>query len=267
MIVRYLSVRELFQIAHVGRKGCIVLLRAYLDESDHSDGPVCAVAGFVGDEDRWTAFDSEWLKAIHPKASLHLKKLHLGSKTAQKRRQLLERAGAVPHSCDLMAVGTTVFRQDYLEFVKGNDWEGALDPYMACFQFNLAGMMEGLGRDQRLHVFLEEQPKYHDRINAFYEQVFRYRRTDPRLVGLTFLGKDQALGFQAADYLAYHLAKDNADPNSQKAILTRPIKGQSGIGKRLRTDDIARIAHRMRITYHDLEVEQLALHKGSMCGD
>ena len=266
MLFRRLSVRELFQIAHVGR-GCIVLLRAYLDESDHSDGPVCALAGFVADEERWTAFEGEWLKAIHPKTSLHIKDLRLGSKKAWRHRKLLERAGAVPHRCDLVAIGTTMFRHDYIEFVRGTDWENAFDPYMACFQFTLAEMMAGLGQGQLLHVFLEEQPKYHGRINAFYEQVFKFRRYDPRLVGLTFLAKDQATGFQAADYLAYHLTKDNAGPESQKAILTKPIKGQRGLGKRLRSDDIARVAHAMRIAFHDLEVEELALHKGSTCGD
>lgn len=244
-----------------------MLLRAYLDESDHSGGPVCAVAGFIGGNDQWAAFDGEWLKAIHPKTSLHLKKLHLGSKAALKRREFLERVGAVPHSCGLVAVGTTMFRQDYLDFVKGNDWEEALDPYMACFQFNLAVMMDGLGQNQRLHIFLEDQRQFRGRIDALYEQVFKYRQTDPRLVGVSFLGKGQAIGFQAADYLAYHLAKDNADPNSQKAILTRPIKGQSGIGKRLGSENIARLAHVMRILYRDLEAEERALHKGSVCGD
>jgi hypothetical protein len=263
-----LSVRELFQIAHVGRSGRIVLLRVYLDESGHSDGPVCAVAGFAGDEERWTAFDSEWLKAIHPKTSLHMKDLRLGWNRASSRfGKLLERAGAVPHRCDLLAVGTTVFRRDYEEFVKGADWEDVFDPYMACFQFLLSEMLEGLGRDQLLHVFLEEQPKYLIRINALYEQVFNLRKQDQRLVGLTFLGKDQAVGFQAADYLAYHLAKDNTDPESQQAILTRPIKGQRGLGKRLHRENIARAAHAIRIAHRDIEADALALHKGSVCGD
>ena len=228
-----------------------MLLKAYLDESGHSDGPVCALAGFAGDEERWTAFESEWLKAIHPRRSLHIKDLRLGSKP-ERYRKLLERAGAVPHRCDLLAIGTTMFRRDYVEFVQGTDLEVVMDPYMACFQLTLAEMLDGLGQDQKLHVFLEEHQKYRSRIDALYEQVFRLRRHDPRLAGLTFLRKGQALGFQAADYLAYHLTKDNADPESQKAVLTRPIKGRRGMGKRLRRDDIARVAHAIRISLHDL---------------
>jgi len=266
MTVRYLSAAESFQIAHLGRKGCIVLVKAYLDESDHSDGPVCAMAGFAGDEDRWTAFESDWLKAIHPRKSLHMKRLRLASKP-ERYRALLARAGAVPHRCDLVAIGTTTFRSDFIEFVQGTDLEDVFDPYMVCFQHTVAAMLEGLGRDQRLHVFLEEQPKYRYRVNAFYAEVFGIRKHDSRLVGLTLLGKDQAIGFQAADYLAYHLAKDNADPESPKAILTRPIKGQRGLGRRLKRDDIARAAHSARISLHDLKLEELALHKGSVCGD
>ena len=240
-----MAAAELFQIAHVGAKGSMVLLKAYVDESDHSDGPVCAMAGFAGDEDRWKAFESDWLRAIHPRKSLHMKSLRLASKP-ERYRALLARAGAVPHRCDLLAIGTTTFRSDYIEFVQGTDLEDVLDPYMVCFQYTVAEMLDALGRDQLLHVFLEEQPKYRGRIDAFYEQVFKLRKHDPRLVGLTLLGKDQAIGFQAADYLAYHLAKDNADSRSQKAILTRPIKGQRGIGKRLKREDVARVFHSTR---------------------
>lgn len=239
-----------------------MLVKAYLDERDHSDGPVCAMAGFAGVEDQWTAFESDWLKAIHPRGALHMKSLRLASKP-ERYRAMLARAGAVPHRCGLVAIGTTAFRNDYIELVQGTDLEAVLDPYMVCFQYTVAEMLSALGRNQRLQVFLEEQTKYRDRVNAFYAQVFRMRKHDPRLVGMTLLGKDEAIGFQAPDYLAYHLAKDNADSESQKAILTRPIKGQRG----LQRDDIERVFHSTRISLHDLELEELAFHKSSMRGD
>jgi hypothetical protein len=256
-----LSVKDLFDIAHVRHtKGSVMLLKAYLDESRHTDGPVCAVAGFAGTEEEWGTFEPDWLRAIAPRKSLHMTELRRNTKPDRLKR-LLDRAGAIPDKHSLRRVASTVRRQDYLDIVAGTDLDAVLDPYMGCFLLCLKAVLERIGQDNQLHVFLEEQERYAPRVNFYYEQVFRMRKADARLVGVTFLGKNEAVGFQAADYLAFHIAKHKADPADPKAVLTRPISGRVGVGWNMTRQDMAGLANRIAADWRAIDERERVLRE------
>ena len=48
------------------------MLTAYLDESGHSGGEVCVVAGFFGNESQWQQFLLQWQAAKGAKQIIHM---------------------------------------------------------------------------------------------------------------------------------------------------------------------------------------------------
>jgi len=201
-----------------------MLLKAYLDESRHSDGPKCVVAGWVGTLEQWAACEKEWLTKLKPRSSLHMNDLRWNSKRDRLKR-LLEKMGPIPARHGLQRVAGGMKHQDYQEVVAGTIAERALSPYMGCVQLCLHAMLDTMSPRQHLHVYFEEQKEHAHHVGILHEAVFKERQMDHRLLGMTFLGKHESWCFQPADYLAFHLSTKAIDEECDKAVLTRPING------------------------------------------
>jgi hypothetical protein len=223
-----ISANTLCEIADAGPETVLVLLKAYLDESRHSEGPKCVIAGWLGYDEQWKEFEKDWIKTLAPKRSLHMRELRWNSKP-RRLKALLDRMGPIPDKHGLIRVAGGMKHQDYREVVAGTLSERALSPYMGCVQLCLRAMLDEIPRRHQLHVYLEQQEEYAHLVAIFNQVVIEQQKTDTRVTGLTLLQKDASVCFQAADYLAFHMSTKAIDPDDPKAVLTRPIYGP-GIG-------------------------------------
>jgi hypothetical protein len=223
-----ISATELLDIGNIGPRTAVVLLKAYLDESRHSEGPKCVIAGWMGYDQQWKDFEKDWIKTLAPKRSLHMRELRWNSKP-HRLKALLDRMAVVPERHGLLRVAAGMKHQDYNDIIKGTRAEQALSPYMGCAQLCLKAMLDEIPKRHSLHVYLEQQDEYQPLVGVFAQVVADWQQSDLRVTGITMLQKHLSPCFQPADYLAFHMSTRAIDENDPKTILTRPIYGP-GIG-------------------------------------
>ena len=66
------SVLELSRSVLAGRRGVVVVLEVYIDESGiHDRSPVVIVAAYAAQPEQWATFTQEWIDAIKPAIAWH----------------------------------------------------------------------------------------------------------------------------------------------------------------------------------------------------
>jgi hypothetical protein len=86
------------------------LLTAYLDESGHESGKFVVIAGFLGTDAQWSAFEAEWQESLGYSSSFHIKDLRWNKDST---RRWLEKLGAIPHKHGLQALIGAANVSDY----------------------------------------------------------------------------------------------------------------------------------------------------------
>src|SRR3990167_6332619 len=114
--------------------------------------------------------------------------------------------GPIPQRHGLSRVASGMLHRDYSDLVVGTPAERALKPYMGCVMLCVRAMLMELSPRQRLHIYLEHQDRYKHLVDVFFQAVFVEQRKDRRLMGITFLRKNESICFQPADYLAFHMS-------------------------------------------------------------
>jgi hypothetical protein len=97
-------------------------LFTYLDAGGTKDHPAIGVAGFIAREDRWLAFDREWVAALQEfgVSELHMKhftafrgEFQGWDKDEPKRRRFIARVAGVIKTFTDAQIGRVIFTKDY----------------------------------------------------------------------------------------------------------------------------------------------------------
>jgi hypothetical protein len=60
------------------------MLTIYLDESGHETSDHVVIAGFLGADEQWAAFDLDWRKALKGNTTFHSKSLRWNQERTRK---------------------------------------------------------------------------------------------------------------------------------------------------------------------------------------
>lgn len=207
----------------------IFMLKAFMDESGHSDDPACnfvGMGGIVADENAWISFDGAWRNALNDFIGgqpFHMKDfvripaagMYEGWKE-EKRRMFLDRLVKAILESGCKFVGCVVSVPDFNQLPIACK-TSLIDPYYIAFQTVTRGASliaengmlsppgevglvysqqkeygtEGLGRAQQLWHTLQREADYGKWMAA-------YSSADPKKV----------FGLQAADLFAYELTQE-----------------------------------------------------------
>jgi hypothetical protein len=221
------EIAEFFETPHDGPPK-VLMITAYLDESDHSDASrYTVVAGFRGKRENWESFAPKWKEALGNRPSLHMKELRWNHPNADTRvRDLLAKLGPIPYDCGLVPVYGAVKASDYIDLVKGHPVLEDFGGYLLSISHVFTLLMETLPVYERIKIVCEEQNAYVTDVKAIFD-VFR-KTAEPlhaKLAGIEFVPKGSVL-IEPADYLAFALGKALSEPESKKDLWCRPIHGE-----------------------------------------
>ena len=198
-----------------------VQVRACFDESgsDELQG-YFGVAGFVGSDCQWSAFDRRWKETLetagapylHMREFAHSVDAFEGWKDDKAHREQLM-AGVVNAvlQSELTPVGSAMRVGDFDALTKEQRVH-LQGPYFCCLQDVLWGFaLRTLDEDLEveLHVTGDRNKQHEGKARAMYRAL---RRTGGPFANLSdelnFAGMQETLGLQAADLLAYEMVKE-----------------------------------------------------------
>ena len=229
----------------------LMIKTAYLDESGHEGNSHVVVAGFLGDDDQWTACAQLWKRALAPRHSLHMNKLRWQSKQNSRRiRDLLERHGPIPYTCGLVPVFGGVNIGDYSDLLTGDVTRIINKGYMLSLYSLVPHALSALRDEDQLKIVLEANDRYSALTpiiplicsalaDSTRNPIFATPSGQPRLSGVEFTAKSALT--EPADYLAFSLLQQLRDAKSQRARWCMPILGSGyGFGSFLSREDARR---------------------------
>ncbi len=224
----YENVARFFVTRHDRPPRYVLLITAYLDESEHSvSDKYMAVAGFVGNDDQWNALVPAWREGLGNRKALRMSDLRFRSKP-ERARKLLARLGPIPYRCGLTPVAGVVRVSDYYDIVAGSkEAKRELSGYIVC----LSGIIHALHRlipsQHSIRIVCEMQPAYQHSAQKMWWALTRIiaHPKHPYFSGLEFIPKGSSLLMQPADFLAFALTKVFEDEESRTAQLCDAILG------------------------------------------
>ncbi|MFQ5664682.1 MAG: hypothetical protein ACE5HL_12735 [Terriglobia bacterium] len=203
------------------------MLLAYMDESGTESGPVCVVAGFVGDEQRWETFDDDWKQARGKRKSLRMNNMRWKNPSTKK---LLASLGPIPHKHGLNCISAVVSRADHKELVKPRIKDRFAKPWMLAFHLAFTKTMQWLPKNETIKFIFEEQREYRPYVDFIHRALFVFQKRDPRVVSIDFVRKGVTPCTEPADYLAYMVRETKSNPDSEKALMGQSILKNDCIG-------------------------------------
>ena len=227
-----------------------MLKTAYLDESGHEGNNHVVIAGFIGDDEQWTACAQLWKRALAPRKALHMSDLRWHGKHNNRVRDLLYRLGPIPHMCGLVPVFGGVNVSNYFDLLTGPMTRMINKGYMLSLYTLVPFALASLRGEERLKIVLEANDRYSFMTpivplicNAFAKglnsPIFTTPSGEPRLSGLEFTAKSALT--EPADYIAFSLLQHLRDAKSQRARWCAPILGDGrGFGKFLTREESRR---------------------------
>jgi hypothetical protein len=194
----------------------------YLDESGHETGEHIVIAGFLGSDDQWEAFEHDWKTAIGSSKKFHIAKVRWG-KDATRRR--LARLAAIPYKHGLRAVLGACRVSDYADLIENTAEEYAVQGYPLVIFPIINEVLKAVPATEKIRWVFEEQHDYEQQAR----NVFRNFpiKDASRLSDVSFVSKDATVRTQVADYLAYAMLQLLRDPSSEKTEWCRPILGDN----------------------------------------
>src|ERR1017187_3689218 len=204
------------------------MLLAYLDESGHESGEYVVLAGFLGTEEQWAGFETEWLSELGPGRSFHIKDLRWNKESTRRR---LERLGAIPYRHGLKPLVGSVCVADYQDLAANLPEVYSIQGYYLALFPILAAVHLTISEGEHITWTFEEQHDYSAQAKRIFK-VFARTRGEARFSDVSFVSKDNTCRTQIADFLAYAVLQRQRDANSDRAIWCRPILGDdSFLGK------------------------------------
>ena len=210
----------------------LCMLKLIVDESIDDKTELCLVAGYLGNKRQWSDYVNAWCKERHPRKSLHVADMRLGSPQAPKRHgDLLSRLGIVPEKCGLRAFSGSICRKDYCNKVSGTVLEIMMDGYVLSILALMDVVAKNIHPNERVEVFFEEQEAHavlRERAMIAWRKIHKTKSGWSVLARWGSVPKGTLT--EASDYLCYALQQFFVDQTSQKAILTASILKQDIIG-------------------------------------
>jgi hypothetical protein len=190
----------------------------YLDESGHETGEHVVLAGYLGSEEQWVAFEKEWKEALGTTETFHIAKLRWNKDSTRRR---LAKLGPKPHRHGLIKVIGAVKVSDYADLLQNMSEIYAVQGYHACLFPIIVEVLKSVPAGEDIRWVFEEQQDYEQQArNVFgnFPETDRNRLTD-----VSFVGKDATVRTQPADFLAYAMLQKRRDPQSIRAQWCEPI--------------------------------------------
>jgi len=185
---------------------------------------IVVIAGFLGNDDAWTALKEPWRIALGKRKALHMTELRWHGKSGTRTKALLERLGPIPRECGLLPVWASVRISDYLDLVDDTILTKALSKgYVVAIQPLLAGILTYASLlDERVAVVFEQQDQFSEialAIGNLFSAFDLFKTSDglPRLCGIQFIPKESSPLTEPADYLAFQRLHNFRDPLSKKS--------------------------------------------------
>jgi len=212
-----IPVRHLLALS-TGQHRCILMLKAFFDESGHLKDPnekVLSIGGCIAPLEAWESFEQEWgealerfdVPAFHMKLFAHFRgPFEMWTET--KRRDFLALLMEIMHRHITKCVGAVLPLSEYNNLTP----EQKLvlpDPYFICFQDSLHGA--GLTAahlyepQEKVQVVFAEHPEFGARAYELWLACKKELPVKDRLVSIAFASPNDVLPLQAADLVAYEL--------------------------------------------------------------
>jgi hypothetical protein len=219
----------------------LLMLTAYLDESWETVKTHFIVAGFLGTDNQWIAFASDWRSAVGSDG-FHTKKLNFESERTRKK---LIKLGEIPHKHGLRPLVGAVKIVDYAELLANDLERRMMNGYSVALYPLVIGCYKAIPPNERVKWVFEEQRVYEVTAREVLASMIP-RVGSERISGVEFLSKGQTSLTQPADFLAYATLQGLLDPSSNKATWSRPILGDGKhIGRIMERDAIRSIMNKM----------------------
>jgi hypothetical protein len=146
------------------------VLRAYLDASNEQDGdPVAVVAGFVGDERQWEAFEAVWSPFLSENGLARFHAAEFWARNGQFKRwsdaQHLKAKGDVCrilNSLNLFGVGAAVNINAFNEWRVSAPYFYLDDPYYFALDYSLRILIRGISahpKDEGITIYIDQDKK------------------------------------------------------------------------------------------------------------
>lgn len=212
------------------------MLTAYLDETGQSEKGLVFVGGFVGDRKSWDKCAVNWKEGFPPsqRQSLHMVRIDFEK---IRDKELLERLGPIPEECGLKRVWGSVNVSDYFDLVEGTIGELHAHGYCLALVPLIISIRDKVANGERFELIFEEQTAlgfYRDKMLEMIASTFpphphyqprKGRQQKIQLAGWSSKPKGSICLFEPADYLCYHLAHRETEPDSVRTKWSQPIMG------------------------------------------
>lgn len=212
-------------LAHLGsrRIRTLVVLTAFLDESEHRDEGIFAIGGYVMSADACPEFEARWAAAL-AEASPPLDRFHMSEAENRQgafaawenddRYDMLDQLIGIIRATTLFPVGAAVDLRAF-EALSADDRAVLRNatPYTIAVIGLVRKIARQLGPSERVMYVLDRVPS--GRGQARLTKEFDALRADPGLLGasdagvagVAWVSSREALELQAADIAAYEIAK------------------------------------------------------------
>lgn len=229
--------REVFE-GIAGGKGLAILIHAYFDESaeEKVGHGVLTVAGYVFEGDGLRGLEDEWAKLLQ---TYRLPYFHMtecnrddplpqenvfSHLTKPERIQAAKDAIAVARKHPLHGAAYVVWQQEYREILEDGGF--ACDAYSFLLWSALLQVSKWCSAnrpEQSLSLFFEKGYKTQSRANELLQFVTQDKivwrnKGRPPVISFSFFDKDVSYHGQAADLLAWHVRKANANVSAGKRV-------------------------------------------------
>jgi len=190
----------------------------YLDESGHETGEHVVLAGYLGSEKQWAAFDLEWKAVLGTSQKFHIAKLRWNKDSTRRRLAAL---GPIPHRHGLTKVIGAVKVSDYIDLLQNTAEVYTVQGYHAALFPIIVEVLKAVPTGEHIRWIFEEQQEYEQQAR----NVFRKFPTKEKShsADVSFVSKDATIRTQPADFLAYAMLQKLRDPNSIRAQWCEPI--------------------------------------------
>jgi hypothetical protein len=213
------------------------MLMVYLDESGHETPEHVVVAGFIGAEEQWAAFETEWLSALKGPPTFHATKLRWNQEATRRR---VANLSAIPYRHELRSVVGGVRVSDYADLLKNMAEVYTNQGYLMALYPILSAVSAYIPETETVRWVLEEQHDYEQPARTVIEQ-FAVMYGASRFSEVSFVSKKSTPRLHPADLLSFAVLHGMRDPSSKKARWSAPILGDDPWGSVVERERIREI--------------------------